>query len=508
MLSKISCQELTIRNLHKDLILMQKINTCKIQTGNIRIIHPINLTDLEITINQLTSLVYNKEKNNNVLTQIGKHKIRELYSNFLQIKPVTHKRTKRWDIIGTTWKWIAGSPDAQDLRIIDRSLNQLVEENNHQIKINKQIGDSISELTSAINQIIEKQHINQIVLDEIDVITTLLNIDTINKILINIQEAILFAKMHVTNSKMLSSKEIHLVKTILNNQGVEIEIPEEALNLVTPKMVANTNTLLYILHVPELEPEEGTILRIYPVNQNDTVIKNYPQFIIKQNKQLLTTSKPENYVQLHIYTKEFKDSCIHPLIMGNEPHCVMESNEDTSAQLISNNKVLITNAKNQELRSNCGPTNRHLYGNFVISFSNCTIIFKGQNFTSMEKISEMETYQGALHDLIINKEISKNHDVAKIEEVALSNRNALDKVSLQQESDQKWIWSLVGGTSLSSTLLIIILFLIYFHLRTIQQKASRRIQRRKMSLPKSNDTSTEIQHNQASAEDDTFSPPR
>lgn len=185
---------------------MQKIGPCKIQTGNIRIKHPINLTDLEIPINQLTNLIYQKQKNNNVLNQVGKHKIRELYSNFLQIKPITNKRTKRWDITGTTWKWIAGNPDAQDLRIIDKSLNQLVSENNHQVKIDTQIGNSISELTSAINQIIGKQHINQIILDEIDVITTILNIDTINKILFNIQEAKIFSKMHVTNSKMLSSK--------------------------------------------------------------------------------------------------------------------------------------------------------------------------------------------------------------------------------------------------------------------------------------------------------------
>uniref|UniRef100_A0AB38Z2R2 Envelope protein n=1 Tax=Pitica errantivirus TaxID=3078414 RepID=A0AB38Z2R2_9VIRU len=261
IISLTSCQELTIRNLHKDLILMQKLSPCRMQTGNIRIIHPINLTDLEITINQLTTLIHDKEKNNSTLNQIAKHKIRELYSNFMQIKPVSHNRFKRWDIIGTTWKWIAGNPDAQDLRIIDKSLNQLVDENNHQIRINNQINNSISTLTSAINLIIERQHLNKNILDEIDVITTILNIDTINKILVNIQEAILFSKMHVTNSKMLSSREIHLVRTILSNQGVQIEIPEEALNLVIPKIATSHNTLLYILHVPELEPEESSIIR-------------------------------------------------------------------------------------------------------------------------------------------------------------------------------------------------------------------------------------------------------
>lgn len=483
---------------------MQKISTCKIQTGNIRIIHPINLTDLEITINQLTNLVYSKGKNNNVLNQIGKHKIRELYSNFLQIKPIPYKRSKRWDLIGTTWKWIAGSPDAQDLRIIDKSLNELVDENNHQIQINRQIGNSISELTFAINQIIENQHINQIVLDEIDVITTILNIDTINKILINIQEAILFSKMHVTNTKILSSKEIFLIRTILNNQGVQTEIPEEALNLITPKIATSANTLLYILHVPELEPEESTITRIYPANHNNTIIKEYPAFIIKQGKKLFTTSTPENYVQLSSHIKEFNDSCVYPLIMGNIPQCIMERNEETTSKLISNNKIFITNAKNNELRSDCGPNNRHLSGNFVISFSNCTITFMGHNFTSKEKISETETIQGALHDLLVNREVYKKHDVAKIEEVALSNRNNLAKVSLQQETDQKWKWTLVGGTSLSSSLLIIILFLIYFHQKYIQQRTT--MKRRRTKKP--NAIPPVVQISQPSAEDDTFSPPR
>lgn len=486
--------------------MMQKLGPCKIQTGNIRIIHPINLTDLEITINQLTDMVYRKQKNNFVLNQIGKHKIRELYANFLQIKPITHKRVRRWDIIGTAWKWIAGSPDAQDLRIIDTSLDQIISENNHQVKINKQIGNSILELTSAINQVIDKQHSNQIILDEIDVITTILNIDTINKILINIQEAILFSKLHVTNSKMLSSKEMHLIKTILNNQGVQTEIPEEVLNFITPKIATSENTLLYILHVPELEPEESTIIRIHPVNQNDTIIKDYPQFVIKQNKRLFTTSKPENYAQLSLHTEEFHDSCVYALIMGNEPHCLMERNVETSAKLISDNEVFITNSKNLELRSDCGPKNRHLFGSFVVAFSNCTITFMEQNFTSKERISEVGTMHLALHDLIIQQEIIKEHDVAKIEAVALLNRKHLNKVSLQQETDQKWKWSLVGGTSLSSTVLIIILILIYLHLKAIQRRSSRRTKRQGTSNSEFNNTSSE--NHQPSAEDDTFSPPR
>lgn len=501
ILTNISCQDLTIRNLHNDLIMMQKNSLCRIQTGNIRVVHPINLTDIEITINQLTNLVYRKQ-NNNALFEISKYKIRELYSNFMQIKPISHKRSKRWDIIGTAWKWIAGSPDAQDLRIIDRSLNELVNENNHQVKINHQIGKRISELTTTINELIEKQQINQIILDELDVITTILNIDTLNKILTSVQEAILFSKMHVTNSRMLSGKEIHLIKDILRNQGVQLDIPEEALNFVTPKMATSENTLLYILHVPELETEESTIMRIHPLSQNDSIIKTYPQFLIKQAKQLFTTAKPDDYVQRHSFIKEFKDLCIYPLIMGTEPQCLMEINAETTTKLITNNKILISNAKNQELRSNCGPSDRYLSGNFIVSFSNCTIEFMDQNFTSTEKISESESIQGALHNLQINSEILQNHDVAKIEKATLLNRRKLEKVSLQHETDQIWKWSLLGGTALMSTLLFFTLYLIFIHLRFTHKRTSRKTHQRKPETKSPGHGNQEL-----SIEDDTSSPP-
>ena len=64
-------QDLAIRNLYDEPILMQQTSICRIQTENIRIVHPTNLTEIEITINQLTNIVYHKQKNNNVFIEIS-----------------------------------------------------------------------------------------------------------------------------------------------------------------------------------------------------------------------------------------------------------------------------------------------------------------------------------------------------------------------------------------------------------------------------------------------------
>lgn len=496
------CQELMIKNLHHDVILMQRVNPCKIQTGNVRIIHPINLTDIEITINQLTNLVHTKTTNNNILTEISKHKIRELYTNLLQIKPRIHHRTRRWDIIGTTWKWIAGSPDAQDLRIINGTLNDLIKENNMQYKVNEQVGQRIQQLTNVINQIIEKTHSNQLLLNEIDMITTILNIDIINKILVGIQEAILFSKVRITNSGILSIKEINLVKTMLSNQGVQVELPDEALNFVTPKIATSRDTLLYILHVPQLEVEESTIIRIYPLINNNLIIKDFPIFVIKQGRRLWTTSRPEDYVQLSSYIRRYDDSCIFPLIMGTESHCITEFNNETSAQLIASNKLLVTNAFNNHLSSDCGPDNRNLTGNFVVSFSNCTINFSQKNYTSAEIINESDTIQGALHNLLVSNHPSNNHDIGTINNRSLFNRKQLSEVLLQQGSTEVWKWSLLGGLSLSTTVLIISFVIIIVHLKQSIHRVSRKITKRRKPKAEPQEKDEE-----PSAEDATFSPP-
>uniref|UniRef100_A0A1W7R678 Retrovirus-related env polyprotein from transposon gypsy n=1 Tax=Aedes albopictus TaxID=7160 RepID=A0A1W7R678_AEDAL len=500
--STMMCQELSIRNLHQDSILMQQLGPCKIQIGNIRIIHPINLTDLELTINQLTNLVYNRNNNNNVLTEISKHKIRELYTNLLQIKPRTHYRRKRWDVIGTTWKWIAGSPDAQDLRIINGTLNELINENNNQYKVNEQISQRIGELTKVINQIVERTQSNQILLNDIDIITTILNIDIINRILTGIQEAILFSKAHITNSKVLSMKEINIIKTMLNNQGVQVDLPDEALNFVTPKIATSKDTLLYIIHVPQLETDESMIIRIFPLTINNSIIEDYPTFVIKHGKQLWTTSKPEDYVQLSTFIRKYEDLCILPLIRGTTTHCNTKVDNETTMQLITNNKLLITNAHNNELSSDCGPDNRKLSGNFIVSFSNCTINFMQKKFTSTEIIDESDTIQGALHNLIVNNHPSFKNDIATINNITLLNRNQLAKVFLQQQSIDIWKWSLLGGMSLSTTLVVIAFIIITFHLRESIHRIARKITKRRKpkAVPRRKD-------NEPSVEDATSLPP-
>lgn len=504
LITGIYCQELEINNLQDKPIVIMKYKSCKIQSGNIKIIHPINITDLELTVNLITNIAYTRTENNNQLSKIMHYKIRELYSNMLQIRPSHTHRQKRWNTLGTTWKWIAGSPDADDLHIINSTMEQLISENNKQYHINDQMSTRIQQLTNTVNQLTSD---NKIIRNEIDILSTIINIDTVNKILTDIQDTILLSKTLTANSKILSAKEIYTIKNLVQSQGVTVDIPDEAFNLVTPKISVNRDTLLYILQIPQLSNREATIIRILPLNLNDSIIKEYPTFLVKLHKTLFTTTHPASYVQRDEFIKKFSDTCISSLISGLHSKCIMMTETQTTAKLVTENTILITNAKNHKLISNCGPDNRTLLGNFLITFENCTVIFMEQQFTAKESYSKTEFLHGAIHNLVIEKEVQPEYNLAMIHKNTISNRDQLNHVYLQQYTNEIWNWGLLSGMSLSTIIIIGLIVLIIIKLKNIINSTARRIlQKKKSKQQRTTPENTQdiINH---SVEDDTSSPP-
>lgn len=458
---RLNCQNIEITNLNTHPILTLKTKSCKIQTGNFHIIHPINITNLELTINSLTNLAYRKI--NNHLSEIVKLKIKLLYSNFIQLKP--QKRIVRsLDLIGTTWKWISGSPDAEDLHIINSTMNELIDSNNQQLKINEQLGNRLASLSNTINKVIESKHENQIILNEIETITTIMNIDLMNNILEEIQDAILWTKVSIANNKFLTAHEINTIKTLLEDQGVYTDLPDEALSLVQPKIAVNGETLLYILRVPELEKDESTIFQIHPLNNNNSMIKHYPRNLIKSRNSLFTTNKPDEYVQHISYIRKYSDSCISKLILGTKSFCTTIRENKTEAQLITDNLLLINNAKSDLLKSDCGPDNRVLKGNFLISFSNCTLSFGNQQFVSLSHTVQPSIFQGAMHNLAIHYH-QEEDDLNYVSNRSIINRKMIDHVYLKQFTHHLWNWSLLGGITLSTTLTITLAIFALLHYR-------------------------------------------
>lgn len=451
---------LNIIHLTNDPIVQIRERNCKIQTGSIKIIHPINLARIEETAELVTNAFYNKLTHTNPLQEVIKYRIKKLYSTLYGLKPHQTRRHRRWNSIGTAWKWIAGSPDAQDLAIINSTINEIIDQNNFQFRINNNIDSRITQLTQAVNEIAGSLNKEKDRLDTLEAITTMLNINVIIELLDNIQEAVTLTKISVTNNKVLSTREVNVIKTTLQDQGVEISYPDEALQFVTPKIAVKNGDLLYILHVPQLENYTSSVVRIYPLIIDNQIIKFYPNHIIRHGSQLYTTDRPGDFVQKSSDIKEIIDECIRHIIFGKQSRCISIFKNDTTQQLVDENTIIVSNAKNHVLETNCGPDDRTITGNFIIKFVNCTISFNGQTFQSSETTVNTEFLPGAFHNTLIHWNQQNPLDIEEISNVAIINRQKLDHVYLRQNSLHFKLWTTFGGFSVSTTLCLIIIILL------------------------------------------------
>lgn len=264
-LTQILGQHLEIEDLNQRALLLLKQQDCFIQTGIIKIIHPINLTMLEENVVSFLD-ISRKIDRNLPLSSLITRKSRQLADNLYKLKPIKNSRPKRWDIIGKGWKWLAGNPDADDLRIINKTFNELIDQTNEQIKINEVINERIFRITNTINQLTA---VNNILSKETDALTLILSLDTMNNILEEIEDAILRARISLSDSKLLTLKEIFIIETIINEQGITTNFPEEALSYAKPKIVSKSDMLLYILEVPKTNGM-CEIIKIIPLIVNDT----------------------------------------------------------------------------------------------------------------------------------------------------------------------------------------------------------------------------------------------
>lgn len=453
-------QKLQIIGIPNDPIVQIKVTDCKIQMGSLKIIHPVNLTKIEESIEIITNSFYNKLTPTNPLQEVIKYRIKKLYSTLYGLKPERAHRFRRWDSLGTAWKWVAGSPDAQDLQIINLTMNNIIEQNNYQYQINQNIDKRVTQLTYTINRIVNSLNDNKDSLDTLDAVTTMLNIDVINELLDNIQEAITLTKISIANNKMLSTREVNVIKSALQEQGVKINFPDEALQFVTPKIAVRNNDLLYILHVPQLENSTSTITRIYPLIVDNQIIKSFPSYIIRQGTKLYTTGKPNDFVQRSADINEFEDECIKTIILGKQSRCPSIFKNDTIQQLVNENTIIISNAKNQTLKTNCGPDDRTISGNFILKFYNCTIQFNQHTFQSSESIIDTEILHGTSHKSLIEWNLHKHNNIAEIGDVAIGNRRKLDHVYLQQNRLHFKLWTTFGGLSLTTVSCFIIVILL------------------------------------------------
>lgn len=449
---------LQVHDLTNNPLAVIPLGNAKIKVGYIRIVHPIDLIQIGNTIYRINREIQ-KNPFPNALYELIQIKNQKLYETFLKLKPFV-RREKRWDSIGTVWKWIAGNPDAEDLKIINSTMNSLINQNNKQVMINTQIGNRIQEITSITNQILtlESERLkNQSM--EMNQLIMLSNLDSLQNQVETLEEAILMAKHGIPSSKLLSVKDFSAINTFLAQHDIYITSFEELLSQSTAQVTLNKTHIAYILKVPQLSAY------VYEYDYIDSITKSNKRIALKQNHILRNNS--------HIYelTEPCEEqnnaflcdnkhltqpsNCISYLIQGQHSNCTFERVYSGGLVKRINAGTILINDAAVDINSNCSNSNQALKGSFLIQFEQCNLFINGELFANFETTITGQPYHPTTGLLVFETNIIDSPPVEYLKNLTLTHRDQLDSLRLQNNS-LHWKLHLFGSLGASTVILTFI----------------------------------------------------
>ena len=361
-------------------LVVLEIGKMKLVEGKYKLVHKIDLEKLNNAVEEI-EIASSNHPNLNKLIYL---EATDLKNNLARIIP-RHFRNKRWDFIGSAFKWIAGSPDADDLRYIEGSIKDLNTQNNIQIKINDQINEKINEMTTTINQLLIQNGKSSP--DDVNSITTILNLKQLNEKIQSIKDAIVLANKNIASHRLIEVEEINILANILEQQGIHIQVPEQALDYVETQIGVNKSTLLYILTIPRVRRKTFEMLEFKPlVNNNKTVklpgkifARNYPEaYLINKPCKIINRHHICNYKDI---SNQFNNSCTFNTLFNSVSTCEFKEVKNHEEIIELNPNTILINQANVTIHSDCHYKNKTLIGSYLIQFENCTIIINGRTYS-------------------------------------------------------------------------------------------------------------------------------
>lgn len=455
-------QTISLRSLSSQPILAFNQGTGRVKIDSYLYIHHFNLTSYQYHINNIRNMF--DEINTNQFSTL----IIEEFQNIENVLKslISTRRVKRWDSLGSGWKFIAGSPDANDLRIINSSLNDLIQNNNAQVKINRELNLQMKEFVLKTSQAISLFNSRS---SEIHSINIFLNLKYLHDKLEQIVDSINFAKIGILNKKILSSAEIQVLVQKLSNENVTTHSITEALSYAESSVATNSKEVALLIKMPKLDPRVFRKVHIYPIHHNQKQIHTTRKtFLMHSNEIYAVDSLKPTIFNMNDLSPE-KSSCISELLNGKPARCnfTLNSIQDEIIAIDSNN-VIINYNRNFTISSNCGISNRNLSGPFLVSFESCEISIDNRTYSSSIKNLEESPLQIPLDGVTVdNQHLIINLSLEHLHELHLETRKDLDYIKLQTNSLHWPKLTIFGGIAFPLTIIsIAIVFNFIFNRST------------------------------------------
>lgn len=397
-------------------------------------------------------------------------KVELLLKTTRRLKPT---RRRRWDTLGRAWKWMAGSPDADDLTTINNELENLTDNSNKQITINNDLRDNVENLTGALNTLIAVETQNsKISIIRNNIIKAILTLDTLKEEIDGIQTAVTLSKLNIVNSKILSPTEIDLIHKTLVDQGIRSESMESAFHLISTTVGVSNHFLAYILNLPDLDPNTFDNIRIEAIIADSKRIKLKSSNLLKSEARMFSVKTAGktfgnwSFFKLNQLEDLSTDKCLPNLMKGHESSCVYETTVIHEPLVEMTPSTIFANSVNATLETSCGVSDRRLTGSFLITFENCSISILNRTFTN-ELIGSVTQplFVPSAHLKVTQEALEEIINIHSLHLQSRQNLKALHHLNLKTSSHK---WTMIGGFSFSTTVILTLVLYICLKSRNRQ----------------------------------------
>lgn len=432
----------------------------KIQNGTFNFIHIINLNTYEKILRDTEEYVNINIDRNNIYYPLLKHEISQSTDILFQIKPSPSENRGRRsiDILGTAWKYLAGTPDHDDLKFIEGNLDELNRNNNQQITVNTELTKRINELTKITDQLMNSIKKDSYIDNEV-ALNIQNRIRLIKEELMNIKYAIEWAKANIINSILFNKKEIRQVLEKLSNENMPFRSVEDALEFTEIKILYNKTNILYLIKIPMTTKTiyQKTIIR--PIKKNKKIVNiPFKSLLVNGYEIFGVQNDCTNYNSINIckqnqLTNLTNDKCVSRLIHGLESFCNVTNNHHIpTIEEISAGIILLNNFNGSCFYKN---TSHNLNGTFLIKFHNETVNVNNKIFSNID-IPQMNINPPIIQPTPI--EISRHNvlSLEALEELHIKNTNKINKI--QSHIVISKISSFVSIGSIALLIIVIIVF--------------------------------------------------
>lgn len=393
--------------------------------------------------------------------------------NSLQI----HSKSKRGlvNILGKGLKYIAGSMDSDDEKLINEAIIQIQDNEritnetlSELVHVNNFMTEQINNVTQHINnqQTHISSYINNFKRESMNRIQTLEDEVRFIEQAYRIDKDISFLKNHIDDiGQIIFSSKLGVIPTdILTKREIDLITDFDSYNNMKIVVILDDSNIILTLLIPQFSTNILSKIRFEPLPNamNKSLILSQYEILVDNDNIIYDTNIKEN---LEKNLLKLENKCIENILKFQEAHCALETLKESLVIEIVPGVIILKNF-NDKITHNCNKLDIRQKGTFLIKFENCRVNISNITYNNVNiKIHETFILPNLITEIKEKKNVTKLD--LKLENLYIKQISHENNIELLMKKNEKIN---VISISTDAVILFIIILLTFIVISLVKYK--------------------------------------